>query len=184
MSSDTHVMTMFEVSNRGGLELLARSFLKDSLSPGGDHIAADSELTQEGAHLLRHAGQGNGVGQGRCGDMFTFGCVGNYVDIHSFVEGLRPFWFALYHRHIVSPFESIVVMVQPNQQPRMEFYEIRPQGNNVNNGLATFSFQMGAPLLGWDWERPADASGYPDLGAPTDRFFNTWKTPYPNEEDS
>lgn len=110
----------------------------------------------DAARFLRYVVQGKGVANGPRGDMFTWGSVGNYTMIESFVGALRPFWEELYRESALWDFVGILVMSQTEQRAHSTIVEISKDRTTPRSELSLIvrSRDTPFPLFEGFIERP------------------------------
>lgn len=79
---------------------------------------------RDACRMLEYAAEGQGLGMGPKGEMFTWGSVGNYSSHETFVDALRPFVEDLWREAVVSPYATVVVMFQREQMHVSQIYEL------------------------------------------------------------
>lgn len=157
MSVNCPVTVQFQIHKPEGLPGIARRH-HDRMLPLDQ---GDEGRDRDALRFLEHAAEGKGVALGPKGDMFTWGSVGNYTSVVTFVEALRPFWADLYRERIIWDFSGIVVMSQTEQRAHSTIIEVScdqtsPRGPDAEGKvtLVIRETETPFPLFEGYYERP------------------------------
>ena len=157
MSFCCPITVSFEVSKMEVLKEIARKYTV-LMKSYADSDESGSEYDRDAHRFLEYAAEGQGIGMGPKGDMFTWGSVGNYTSVETFVDVLMPFWGELYSEHALMFGDGIVIMSQSEQRPSMKIVEISKDQTMPRDrtALVVRSMESPFPLLGWFVERPEE----------------------------
>lgn len=116
-----HIHVCFPCNDESAVVALAASHLREWVLPGD---ADDGVRAAE--WFLKALADGKGFNPGPKGTLCLWGMVGNYTNVESFCDVLRPFWSAmLLNNAAMCPHERIIVFEEQEQSEAANAYEIK-----------------------------------------------------------
>jgi hypothetical protein len=149
MGVSVHLLCAFEVAF---VRDSPRSFLaRAEYHLGRIHALPEDDRDTDAIAMLEAIVNGHGPTYGRNGDMFTWGCVGNYSDWSSFLSRLTPFFVDCWNTGHLSRSSHVIILEQGQDQVHVKAIEVRlsPHAGDAltHDDLMIYVRDLGMPIF-------------------------------------